>query len=299
VRDLPGALMPSGDHDPRLASMYRNSARAFASKFFDEHYVPPLRVEFGTIENADALSFGALTTALQISTAIIAKGLVFPAAESFRRTTQDVERAPLVPLGSFGNALMFAFPTPKLIEPGQASWNVDIDYTLTEAAVKELVTVLPKHLDDLASIDVLPAQAKAVRSAMKTLADAIKITGGIKVTLDLPRFDGHVESVLSSDQAKRVGSVLAGTRDRISEETVQATLDGVRTQRRLFYLVKDDGAEVHGPVGPELLPKIREYLGRRVTARLQRIVVEDDSGHQSRAVYRLLSLSLDEPLAPL
>jgi len=296
VNELPASLMPDGEHDARLLAMYRNSARAFATKFYDEHFTPPLRVEFGDPANVDALAFGAITTALQLATAKIAKGLVFPGADSFRRTQQDVDRAPLVPLGSFGNALLFSFPTPTLIEPGQAEWDIDAGYTLTEAAVKELVTVLPKTLDDRASIDVLPAQAKAVRSAMKTLADAIRTTGGIKVILDLAKLDGHVESVLSSDQAKSVEIALSGKRDRLTEETVQATLDGVRTQRRIFYLVKSDGAELHGPVGPELLPRIREYLGRKVTARLQKIVVEDDAGHQSRPVFRLLRLDLDTEL---
>ena len=296
MTDLPASLMPDGEHSARLLALYRNSARSFASKFYEEHYTPPLRVEFGDPANVDALSFGTLTKALQLSTAKIAKGLVFPASDSFRRTPQDVERAPLVPLGSFGNSLLFSFPTPTLIEPGQEAWNIDVDYTLTEAAVKELVTVLPKSLDDQASIDVLPAQAKAVRSAMKTLADAIRITGGIKMTLDLPKRDGHVESVLSSDQAKSVEVTLSGKRDRLTEETVRATLDGVRTQRRIFYLLKEDGTELHGPVGPELLPQIREYLGRKVTARLQKIVVEDGAGHQSRPVFRLLRLELNAEL---
>jgi hypothetical protein len=256
--------------------------------------MPPLRLDFNAIGTIDALAFGAITTALQQSTATIAKGLLHPGADSVRRTRADIDRAPLVPLGSFGNSLLFSFPAPTIADHDQESWAMDTDYTLTEAAVKELVNVMPKSSDDHAAIEVLPAQAKAVRSAMKTLADAIKATGGIHLTLDLPKQDGRVESVLSGDQARSVDVALSGKRDRVSEETVDATLDGVRTQRRIFYLVKEDGVELHGPVGTELMPQIREYLGRKVTARLQKIVVEDDAGRQSRPVYRLLSLSVDQ-----
>ena len=277
--------------------MYRNSALAFESKFLATPFIPPLRLDFGAVGAVDAQAFGAITTALQRSTATIAKGLLHPGSDSVRRTKADIERAPLVPLGSFGNSLLFSFPEPTITDRDQQSWAMDTDYTLTEAAVRELVNVMPKNLEDRASIDVLPGQAKAVRSAMKTLSDAIATSGGIRLTLDLPKVDGHVESVLSGDQARSVSKALSGKRDRVAEETVTATLDGVRTQRRIFYLVRDDGTELHGPVGPELMPQIREHMGKRVTARLERIVVEDDSGRQTRPVFRLLSLSIDQELA--
>ncbi len=296
VSNIHSQLLPESGHNPRLAALYRNSALAFESKFLDSPYMPPLRLDFGAFGTVDAQAFGAITSALQQSTATIAKGLLHPGSDSVRRTQADIDRAPLIPLGSFGNSLLFSFPAPTITDRDQAAWAMDTDYTLTEAAVRELVSVMPKSLDDRDAIDVLPAQAKAVRSAMKTLADAIKTTGGIHLTLDLPKLDGRVESVLSGDQARSVDVALSGKRDRISEETVEATLDGVRTQRRIFYLVKEDGAELHGSVGSELMPQIREYLGRKVSARLQRIVVENDAGRQTRPVFRLLSLAVDREL---
>ena len=299
MTDIHSRLQPDPNHDPRLLAMYRNSAIAFESKFLTTPFSPPLRLDFGAYESINAQSFGAITIALQQSIATIAKGLLFPAGDSVSHTQTDIERAPLIPIGSFGNSLLFDFPSPTVTDPDQAAWAMDTDYTLTEAAVKELVNVMPKTSDDRTAIDVLPAQAKAIRSAMQTLADAIKTTGGIHLTLDLPKLDGRVESVLSGDQARSVDVALAGKRDLVSEETVDATLDGIRTQRRIFYLVKEDDTELHGPVGPELMPQIRELLGQRVTARLERIVVEDDAGRKSRPVFRLLALAIDQKLTGL
>lgn len=296
VIDLRSHLAPDAGHDPRLAALYRNSAAAFESKFLDERYNPPLRVDFSQAGNLDAQAFGKLTAALQVSTARIARGLLHPSSENVRINRNDVERAPLVPLGSFGGALLFSFPKQARTDRGQESWSFDHDYTLTEAAVKELVTVLPRSLDDTASIDVLPSQALAVRSAVRTLAEAIQDTGGVRMTLTLPRADGHVESVLTAAQARGVEAALAGTHDRVTEETVKATLDGVRTARRIFYLVRPSGTEIHGSMGPELMPQIRAYLGQPVVARIQKIVQEDDAGRQRRPVYRLLSLSVDQEI---
>ena len=299
MTDIRTRLSPDPGHDPRLEALYRNSAGAFESKFLDTRYRPPLRVDFSQTGNIDAQAFGELTMALQLSTARIARGLRFPSAENVRITRNDVGRSPLVPLGSFGGALLFAFPRPNIAEDGQEAFDLDAGYTLTEAAVKELVTVLPRSLDDRESIAVLTSQAVAVRSAVKTLADAIKTTGGVRLTLDLPQSDGHVDAVLSADQARGVDVALAGIRDRVTEETVKATLDGVRTQRRIFYLVRENGTELHGSLGPELMPQIREYLGRNVVARVQKVVQEDDAGRQKRAAYRLISLSIDRELEGL
>jgi hypothetical protein len=296
VSEIHSRLMPDPGHDSRLSAMYRNSAFAFESKFLDTAFMPPLRLDFGSQAVLDARAYGAITTALQKSTATIAKGLLYPAAAGVRQTRVDIARAPLIPMGSFGSSLLFTFPDPTVNDRDQQAWAVDTDYTLTEAAVKELVNVMPSNFDDRAAIDVLPSQAKSIRNAMKTLADAIKSTGGIHLTLDLPKLDGRVESVLSGDQARSVETALSGRENRVTEETVVATLDGVRTQRRIFYLVKDDGTEIHGSVGLELMPQIREHLGQNVAARLQRLVIEDASGRETRPVFRLLSLSVDEEL---
>lgn len=297
VNDLRAQLGPEpGQHHPRLEALYRNSALAFEGKISGSAERPPLRVDFGRGSNIDARSFGELTSALQVSTARIARGLLYPAAENVRINQRDVDRAPLVPLGGFGGSLLFTFAKSSVIDRGQEAWPLDTDYTLTEAAVKELVSVLPRSIDDRESIDVLPSQAISVRSAVQSLAEAIKSTGGIRLTLDLPKSDEIVESVLSTDQARGVEDALSGTRNRVTEETVNAMLDGVRTQRRIFYLVRPTGSEIHGSVGPELLPQMREYLGRPVVARLQKVVVEDDAGRSRRPVYRLLSLTIDEQI---
>ena len=288
-----------GQHHPRLEALYRNSALAFEGKLVDYPEHPPLRVDFGRGSQIDARAFGELTSALQVSTARVARGLLYPAAENIRINQRDIDRAPLVPLGSFGGSLLFGFPKTTVVDRGQEAWPLDTDYTLTEAAVKELVSVLPRSIDDRESIDVLPSQAISVRSAVQSLAEAIKTTGGIRLTLDLPKSHEVVESVLSADQARGVEDALSGTRNRVTEESISALLDGVRTQRRIFYLVKANGTEVHGSVGPELLPQMREYLGRPVVARLQKVVVEDAAGRSRRPVYRLLSLTVDEQIEQL
>jgi hypothetical protein len=162
--------------------------------------------------------------------------------------------------------------------------------TLSERAVRELITMLPRSVDDDASLDAVLAQRPTVRNAVNDIANAVPSRAdGLDFHLT-PVSGDVIDSVLSAEQADVLKSSLSESRVDRRTITIRGRLDGVRTKRRIFYLEPESGGDIHGAVDLDLLEAVRINLNRQVVATLHEERITAFSGRRNQPLYRLISL---------
>lgn len=293
------------DIDERIATLGQNRMDRFRRNSFlvlREHFqssAPPLRLELGDQRHISASNMATITQALQDATARVAMLLLHPNQDRTRLTANVRSKAELIPQGQSGNTLYFRFPE-RVQDANDLFSGVRIPH-LAEEAVRELVNALPESNQDEATLRSLPGRRVAIRSAVATLARAVGATGDVSLALRASDGEQQVEhaSVLTKAQAVEVKSLLSTEFTEKTETVIDGILDGMRSRRRLFYIVSEDpteSSEFEGIVDPALLSDVRIALNQRVKARVSKTVIVSGDGSRSHPIYSLISLQIDPRL---
>jgi hypothetical protein len=268
----------------------RNSLRVLRERWAPT--TPPLRLQLTGRHEVTAHELALITDATQDAVAKIATLLARPSSEQTRVTNAARNRALLIPRAHSANTLLFDFPGTFA---GEGLEMGPMDH-LARQATSELLEYLPEAAEDTAALAALPERRLAVRSAVQTLATGVQGSSGISIEL-AGRGSQTAKSVLTLEQAREIPSLLSGERIASTAISVTGLLDGMRTRRRLFYIVENEsGHEFEGSVGDSLLSAVQGSLGKVVTAGLTKRVTLRADGHRTNASYDLNSIVIQPEL---
>ncbi|MBO9567325.1 MAG: hypothetical protein J7503_00755 [Cellulomonas iranensis] len=264
------------------------SLEAADAKFYSTNTEPLLTVAMQARE-VDTWDTARISLAVQDATAKLGHLIQDPRTNSAQARRAYREAAPLIPRGQAGGKMFFGFPSPTTDSVDEPLFSFRVS-TLTERAAVDLIGMLPRSEDDDEALDAVLARRVTERSALNDLAQAVKdVDAGLE--LEFRDAQGRVErSVLLHDQAVALQDSLKESRMDRREITVTGMLDGMRTQRRIFYLLEESGREISGGVDSELLPEVRSHIGELVTATVEEVTRVEQSGRRSRPSHRLLKL---------
>lgn len=236
----------------------------------------------------DAMAASDVTAGLQEATAIIARGLREPSESVTQLRRGDTDRAALVQAAQFGRTIVLEVPRAA----GTADQlPVPDAVTLVERALNELVQVLPENAEDDRSLDAILGQSPAVRLAVEKLVRRAKGLPGVAFRLQAPGRES-LRSTLSRDQAVVLDDSLSALVEMTSRRQYVGQLDGMRTKRRLFYLLLDDGREVTGGIDEDLVSDVQAALNARVLATVEVTQSQRASGRVGREHLRLVKLEV-------
>jgi len=292
IHDIDNAI--SGLGDGRHDRFRRNSLMVLRERFRSSE--PPFRVNLRRTGQMSATDMAVITRAVQDATARVALLLLHPNEDRTRVDQELRRRAELIPQAQSSNSLFFHFP--EVVAQHSLFPEAEPPH-LAEQAVRELMNALPETAVDVATLQTLPARRVAIRKAVATLADAVATTGDVALTLVTPGLNDRSKSVLTREQAGHIGQMLTTTTVETTELGISGILDGMRTRRRLFYIVSEDPNEAHefeGAVAPDMMPRVQEAINMRVHARVSRTVTVAGDGSRSHPAYSLLSLQVDPTL---
>ncbi|UOE45584.1 hypothetical protein [Agromyces larvae] len=290
IDEINAKLAALPDDGSRSSRLRRNSYLAFRARF--EARVPPLKLRFDSSRAITATDLAAVTKALQDATARSAMLIIHPNQDRQRISADVRARVNLLPRSQSGNTIFFDFPR-SVAEQTDIIRGDELTH-LAEHAVRELIEALPESGDDYATLEALPGRRQTIRAAIKTLASAVKDTDSISLTLENPG-GGAERSVLTVEQAREVPELLSATREEVSEVLVTGLMDGIRTRRRLFYILDDEHQrEYVGSVEPSQLGLVQGVMGSIVEARLRKVVQVKADGSRSHPTYALRSLSTQQ-----
>lgn len=239
-----------------------------------------------------------VSVALQDATAKIGKLIADPRREYVNNRLQNRDDVPLLNRGSTGRRLYFGFPTPIPPVADSDPLMPVFEPSLSERAVRELISILPRGVDDDASLDALIARRLTERSAVSDLVDAIsKVSNGI--TLNLEASDARAEpnsSKLTLDQAAVLKDSLAEASAMKEILEVPGIIDGMRTSRRVFYLDTDEGRTINGAISAEMIEDVKNAIGRHVVATVEASTIRNRAGRRGRTVYQLIALNVEQAM---
>lgn len=284
-----GEALQRSSGDTWLDQIARASLRAAEAKFFPGHPRPMLTVALDD-PGADSWETARMTLAVQNATAKIAHLITDPKTQTSQARRVYREKAPLMPRGQSGATIYFGFPTPEFDPVSDPLFDLRIA-TLPEQAAVDLIGLLPTDRADDRAVDAVLARRVTERSAINDLVRAIQdVHAGASFS-----FTDHVgrtaTSVLSQDQAAVLEDALRQTTLDRKTITLTGLLDGMRTHRRLFYLVDEGGREISGGIDTDQLPDVRDHIGEQVVATVEEVTTVAKSGRRSHPSYRLLSLA--------
>lgn len=270
------------DGDDFASRLSRMSALAAAAKFEPQPPPPFIRVDF-TNGLPDAYALGRTIEQVHSATAQAAKWI--RARSDTPVTRADRERVELVPRAA-GRSIFFDFPdttaTTEMLFPGRTE-------TLAEIAAFTLIELLPQTPDDDVTLDALLTEPPAIKRAIDRLAFAAAASAGISFEISTRDLRGE-HAVISADQARVLAENLNLPTTVTRSRSYDGTLDGMRTKRRLFYLISDAGDEISGGIADELVPTLREYLGEQVRATIETTTITTPKG-STRTLNRLLDVT--------
>lgn len=289
------ALIAAKDTTTRAGQLARNSFLVLRERW--EPSTPPLRIEFGRGWTPTTLELSEISRALQDATAKVALLLLHQNQDKTRLSAEIRERAQLVPRGQSHNHIFFGFPDPVVAVGDQTLPLGHVEH-LSERAVRELMQVLPESPDDRAALDQLPGRRLALRAAVSTLAKVVQGSGDL--TIELASRTGTPEvSILTETQAREVPMLLSRQHEEIEQVVVEGVLDGMRTRRRLIYVIEPDdrgGLEYVGSIEPGQVDDVQKAVGQFVRARLTKTTRVRDDGSRSHATYALVSFDVPQAL---
>jgi len=289
VEDIDSALSTLGTS--RSDRFRRNSFLVLREHFQSSE--PPLRIELMSRRKASATDVATITQAVQDAAARVALLLMHPKEDRTRLDSTVRSRAELIPQGQSGNTLYFQFPRRVRNENQLDGTSVA---HLAEEAMRELVNTLPESPTDTQSLQVLSGRRVGIRSAVANLARAVSATDDICLSLKTGREGRPQISIMTKTQASEISELLMTKTTEVTEASFHGILDGMRSRRRLFYVVSEDPLntqEFEGVVEPSLLPSVQSALNERVHAKVSKTVTVSGDGTRSHPVYSLLSLQID------
>lgn len=280
--------------DPRRQRSLRlalGSALAAESKFFPRR-LPRLRV----VVDSAGLPFSSASNA-KLTQAIVDATAMLGAYRGDtdhklpnRMHASYREQYPLVAVGSIGNVLEFGFHEFGA-DDDESLFDVSHAVTATEAAVHDLVELLPVTGSDDAALDSVLSLPVTQRVGIGYLVRAVRDTAlGVRMNLS----DEHGE--LSTAQAAVLSDALTVQRTSTRTITMEGILDGVRTRRRIFYLDGVDGHPYQGSVDESVLPQLPRFMGQIVRVEMEESVIRQASGRAGRPKYRLKAIDGENPL---
>jgi hypothetical protein len=255
---------------------------------------PSLRVEMTGMRMPDAYATGKVTIAIQQATARLAKSIRNPSARSDVRR-EDRERAQLVQRSQIGNVVTFGFADDELAGPGVGLFDGLEIRSLAETAALGLVQRLPESAEDDRALDAILAGSPATRRAISEVVEAARTASGLTLTYATPQGE-TARSSLTAEQAGLLHDSLAVTSQEVTRETIVGLLEGMRTRRRMFYLIREDGTEIDGAIDENLLAEAKADLDKRVTAVVESSRTQTVGGRHGKKVYRLLSIRREPEL---
>lgn len=269
--------------DDFAARVARMSALAAAEKFEPTQPAPFMRVDF--LEGVpDAYALGRTIEQVHTATAHVAKWIRNPTG-SKDVGRADRERVPLRPR-AHGSTIFFDFPDttagPDMLFGGRTE-------TLAEVAAFQMIERLPQSAEDDATLDALLSEPDPIKRAIDRLASAAVAASGIGLQVSTREHRGE-QALITSDQGRVLNENLNLPVQTVETKVVRGTLDGMRTRRRLFYLISGaDDHEIAGAVADDMLLEVREHIGELVEAAIETTVITTPTG-RTRAANRLLSV---------
>jgi hypothetical protein len=285
IRDDIDRALGGIEGDTRLAMLRRTGLMVLRERFAPS--APPLRIQVS--EDLSVTALAHLSHAIQQATSLSAKALLDPQSDSIVLGKHIRESTPLIPRLQTGHMLLFGFPEPEVSAD-------HLDFLrpehLAERAVREFLAVLPQDANDNASLEALPARRSQFRAAVSAVARAVSDTdSSLTFTLRGDRNEESEEAVLTSEQTQRVPEILKDSRIDSTPLTVEGLMDGMRTQRRVFFILENEtGREYQGSIEEHQLEEVRDAINTQVRARLIKAVQIRGDGSHGRPSYRLLGL---------
>ncbi len=280
---IPPPQIPGDDW---YAQLQRTSIAAAESRFYGRHQ-PTLSVDLVDKPALGALDTATVTQAIQGATARLRMVMTTP--ERTRVTSEMLQEARLIPLRQVGAVMVFGFADSH--RPGPNDLISQPLESATEAAARVLIELLPSTSEDDTALDAVLAQDVGVRTAVDQVVQAVKdVHAGLHMKLV---DETTIEGLLTHAQADVLGDSLQEIDRVTTTETVEGNLDGLRTQRRIFYLLEGSGREIHGGITPDpsLMEAVRKYVGQDVRATLEKEILVNKAGRRRQPSYRLVSLS--------
>ncbi|RBY87085.1 hypothetical protein DQ244_17250 [Blastococcus sp. TBT05-19] len=205
--------------------------------------------------------------ALQRATALVGDSLRPTVTDPQRITDQRIGRHQLDVLApSPGSVVLTVVPAsepPDLFGHEPTTW--------AEMALAQLVGTLPDDEDedgDLlseAAQGAILASTSTVRAALAALARSIERTDA-DLTLTLRRPSRVTTRSRLGRRTARLVLAIADEPITLTERhRYEGTLDGLRTRKRMFWLILDNGEEISGGIPERLLGAVRANLGQRVS----------------------------------
>lgn len=279
--------------DPRRQRSLRlalGSATAAESKFYPRRRQTRLRVIVDSAGSISSASSAKITQAITNTTAMLGayRAATFEKPPPTRMHHSYRDRYSLVAVGSVGNVIEFGFrefgadDAPGLVDVSEIE-------TVTEAAVRDLVELLPDTAVDDSTLDSVLSLPVTQRVGLGYLVEAVRDTA-LGVSLGLAGQYG----LLSTAQAAVLSDALTEQRTTTRTVRMEGVLDGLRTRRRIFYLDADHS--YYGSVDDDLLPQLPRFMGQIVQVEMEETVVRQASGRAGRPAYRLKSIDGEHPL---
>lgn len=270
----------------RLSQLSKASLEAAEKKYFPGTN-PTLTVDV-LGDEVDAYVNARVSMALVESTAHFAKAAT-DSMNAPRITPKFRSSLGLRNLGSFGNRIILGFDQP-VSSTQDAILESDKALTLAESAAQTLTRVLPEDDNDDSSLDAAGGLLVPQRIGLHKLAEELESLNR-KIGLSLQvRTGERLVGQLSATQAKVLSSSLSETRNESEHIEIYGVLDGMRTRRQLFFLDTQSGHSIYGTVDDELLPHLRQFIGRPVSAKLTVYQPVRADGRRGRKSYRLTSI---------
>lgn len=270
-----------------LDNLARASLRAAAAKF-EGYTTPVLSIEASREIVASDLALVAQQ--VQVAVARMGYSMQNPRSDAVQLREFDRNNAKLYPLRQAGRIMEFAFESQQ---PDQhALFDAGVP-TLAEKAARELVTLLPENSDDEDSVNSVAAHSRAVRNVLKDVVSAVEqTTVGLGFTMSVA--GETVQSTLTDSQARMISAELSEERVESQRITVTGKLDGMRTRRRIFYF--ETGSQTFaGAFDAELENTVKQHIGSKATAQIERTRRVRNAGPAGRWTYRLVGLTDAEP----
>jgi len=277
-------------HGESLADQYERGAIEIAwadltGEDRDPLLEDTLRVELRGQDRVDAYSVAAVSEGVQTAAARLARWQVHPEVDPGTKITKlDRRRARIIQDVQVGNVVFYR------VEASRAD-GLDLPQQQTSAqnALQSLLEILPAAADDDAAVDGILGSEPALRMAVQDVSTAARVSReGLVLALQTP--SSTVSSVLTNSRARALVDELGKPVEREYPAQYYGIMDGMRGTRHVFYLVLDDRSEIAGLASNELLPTVKEAIGRRVAVDVVVTQRTSTSGRAGKKAYRLVSV---------
>lgn len=250
-----------------------------------------LTVEFPEAGYLGAYVIGSVASALQNATVKVDRQLLSPGTTNLAVSGHDRRRVEIVQEAQYGNKVIFRVPALAPTGAGDTTQLSVPTYSgRAGRALNELVNYLPQSRDDDAAVRGILGSAPAIRSAVGDILKASRHTPD-GVGLSLTSGSSTIGSIIRKDTAEDLYNQLTDPEIVEEREPVIGYLDGMRGERRVVYIVGDDGREYEASAPSEMVNMVADGMyHQRVFAVLISSRWRKKNGRLGEKSYRLDSL---------